>query len=109
KDLPLVRRPGMREVKRTSLPWRFRMASELSRLGLSLVDSGRRRILVIGGAGYIGSVLCGRLLAEGYRVRVLDPLLYGDESLRAFAHQPGFELLRGESRDVAAVVASMRN
>ena len=95
---------------RASLPWRFR-TGRLSRLGLQVLagSNGARRILVVGGAGYIGSVLCGRLLAEGYRVRVLDPLLYGDESLRAFTHQPNFELLRGESRDVAAIVASMRD
>lgn len=40
------------------------------------------RILVIGGAGYIGSVLTRKLLQRGYKVRVLDALIYGDKSMR---------------------------
>ena len=35
-----------------------------------------RHILVIGGAGYIGSVLSRKLLHKGYKVRILDKLIY---------------------------------
>ncbi len=66
-----------------------------------------RRVLVIGGAGYIGSILCRDLLARGYSVRVLDALLYGQESIDGLAGHPRFELMRGDSRDIAAVVAAM--
>jgi nucleoside-diphosphate-sugar epimerase len=69
----------------------------------------RRRVLVIGGAGYIGSVLCGRLLAEGYQVRVLDVLFYGDESLRDLRGNDRFELRIGDSRDITALVGAMRD
>ncbi len=37
-----------------------------------------RNVLIVGGAGYIGSVLSRKLLAQGYIVRVLDNLLYGN-------------------------------
>ncbi|MGA8926144.1 MAG: NAD-dependent epimerase/dehydratase family protein, partial [Solirubrobacterales bacterium] len=46
----------------------------------------KRHILVIGGAGYIGSVLCPALLDAGHRVRVLDSLLYDNsDSLATIA------------------------
>ena len=53
-----------------------------------------RRALVTGGAGFLGSHLCGRLLAEGYRVVCVDNLRTG--SLENVAHlldEPGFEYL----------------
>ena len=40
------------------------------------------RVLVIGGAGYIGCVLTEELLARGYAVRVFDRLYFGDLGLR---------------------------
>ena len=66
-------------------------------------DARIRNVLVIGGAGYIGSVLCRQLLRRGYAVRVLDALLYGAESLAEFKDDPDFELLEGDSRDVCNV------
>lgn len=47
-------------------------------------------VLVTGGAGYIGSLLCGVLLEKGYRVRAIDDLLFGGDSLLAYLHHPGF-------------------
>jgi len=66
-----------------------------------------RRVLVIGGAGYIGSVLCRQLLRQGYSVRVLDTLLYGKDSLKEIEDHPRFELIVGDSRDVGAVFSAM--
>ena len=45
---------------------------------MKLWTSDERTILVAGGAGYVGSVLVRRLLSAGYRVRVIDMLLYGN-------------------------------
>lgn len=65
-------------------------------------------VLVVGGAGYIGSLLVERLLEKGYRVRVLDSLLYGDEPLRPVRSHPGFELIVGDCRNIQDVVRSVR-
>ena len=57
------------------------------------------RILVTGGAGYVGSVLCERLLAEGHYVTVLDNLLYQQNSLFHLCANPRFEFFHGDARD----------
>ena len=65
-------------------------------------------MLVVGGAGYIGSLLVERLLEKGYRVRVLDSLLYGDEPLRPVQDHPNFELMVGDCRNIQDVVKAVR-
>lgn len=57
------------------------------------------RILVTGGAGYIGSILCEHLLNSGHEVVVVDSLLYGQASLFHLCHREGFEFFRGDVRD----------
>lgn len=57
------------------------------------------RILVTGGAGYIGCVLVPMLLEHGYKVRVLDNLMYGGAGLVSCVHHPNFELIIGDVRD----------
>jgi nucleoside-diphosphate-sugar epimerase len=57
------------------------------------------RILITGGAGYLGSVLTPRLLDEGMQVTVLDNLMYGQRSLLACCGRPGFAFVRGDVRD----------
>jgi len=47
-------------------------------------------ILITGGAGYIGSLLCGELLCRSYRVTALDNLLFGGNSLLGYLTHPGF-------------------
>lgn len=61
------------------------------------------RVLVTGGAGYIGSLLVRRLLGSGYRVRVLDSFLYGDDAIRELRGNAGVELIAGDTRDPLAV------
>jgi nucleoside-diphosphate-sugar epimerase len=68
-----------------------------------------RRVLVIGGGGYIGSALLPRLLEEGYTVRLLDALVYGEEPIRAVLGHPRLEIQRGDFRHVDAVVQACRD
>ncbi len=67
-----------------------------------------QKVLVVGGAGYIGSVLTRDLLAAGYRVRVLDSLFYGDESIRDLYGHPEFKLIHGDFRHVGPVVQAVK-
>jgi nucleoside-diphosphate-sugar epimerase len=66
------------------------------------------RILVTGGAGYIGSHVVRKLLAKGYSVRILDKLAFGDESIQELKTNPKFELMRGDIRHIEDVMAAMK-
>ncbi len=57
------------------------------------------RILITGGAGYLGSVLCEHLLAAGHRVTVLDNLMYGQEPLFHLCSHSHLAFVRGDARD----------
>ena len=58
------------------------------------MESESKHILITGGAGYIGSMLTGRLLRAGHRVTVLDELLWGGESLLAYFPHPNFRFAK---------------
>ena len=61
------------------------------------------KILVTGGAGYIGSTLVPMLLTGGHQVRVLDKLMHGGQSLLGVWADPGFEFVRGDIRDADVI------
>jgi UDP-glucose 4-epimerase len=63
------------------------------------------RVLVTGGAGYIGSVIVARLTARGHDVVVYDDLFRG----HAAAVPAGVPLVRGDVRDAAAVRAALED
>ena len=64
--------------------------------------AGGRRTLVTGGAGFIGAPLSLKLLERGRRVRVLDSLMHGQESVAAALESDGVEVVRGDIRDADA-------
>jgi nucleoside-diphosphate-sugar epimerase len=57
------------------------------------------KVLVTGGAGYVGAVLVPQMLARGYRVKVLDLYLYGDDVLDPVKGHPTLEQIKGDLRD----------
>ena len=63
-----------------------------------------RTALVTGGAGFLGSHLCGRLLSEGYRVFALDNLYTGNlDNLAEFSGADGFDFVEADVTDDAAL------
>ncbi len=61
------------------------------------------KILITGGAGYIGSCLIPELLNAGHQVRVLDSLLFGQTSLLPYFINKNFEFIKGDIRNVELV------
>jgi len=67
------------------------------------------KVLVVGGAGYLGSVLCRKLLEKKYFVKVLDNLTYGYQGIKELYDNPKFEFIKGDMRDIHTVVNAVKN
>lgn len=65
------------------------------------MSKGAGTVLVTGGAGYVGSALVPRLLKEGYKVKVLDLYIFGDNVLDSVKDNPNLEQIKGDLRDQA--------
>ena len=65
-------------------------------------------ILITGGAGYIGSLLTGILLREGYQVTVVDDLLFGGESLLSYFPNPDFHFVKADVWEPRAIRTAIR-
>ena len=92
-----------------SIIWRRVIHRESKRLVLPDQRNQPRNILVIGGAGYIGSALLRHLLDGGYRVRLLDTLLYGKEPIAELLDHPRLEIVNGDFRQVDRVVEATQD
>lgn len=66
------------------------------------------KILVTGGAGYVGTSLIPALLQEGHSVRAMDNLLMGGIGLLPFFSHPRFEFIRGDVREEAALALALQ-
>jgi nucleoside-diphosphate-sugar epimerase len=66
------------------------------------------KVLVTGGAGYIGTSLIPQLLEAGHRVRVFDNLSFGGDPLLPFFKHSDFEFIKGDIRTKADVAAAVR-
>lgn len=60
-----------------------------------------RKVLVTGGAGYVGAVLVPKLLDQGYEVKVIDLYMYGKQALSDVNNHPNLEQIVGDIRDKA--------
>ncbi len=66
------------------------------------------KILITGGAGYLGSILTAKLLEKGYQVRVMDQLWYGRDPIKHLP-QENFELVEEDIRNLTETVRAMKN
>jgi nucleoside-diphosphate-sugar epimerase len=65
-------------------------------------------VLVIGGAGYVGTSLIPQLLARGYRVRLFDSLMFGGDPILPFFRDKNFTFVRGDVRNPEEVKAAVQ-
>ena len=68
-----------------------------------------KKVLVTGGAGYIGCVMVRQLIDKGYSVRVIDSLKWGGESLFDLITKNDFELQKGDIRNIEDVKKALIN
>ncbi len=61
------------------------------------------RILLTGGAGFLGAVLTPALIAAGYRVTVIDNFRFGQNSLAMSCSNSGFQIVRGDARNAGLI------
>jgi nucleoside-diphosphate-sugar epimerase len=66
------------------------------------------KILVTGGAGYVGTSLIPQLLHAGHTVRVFDNLMFGGDQLLPFLRLSSFEFVKGDVRNLAQVADAIK-
>jgi nucleoside-diphosphate-sugar epimerase len=62
------------------------------------------KVLITGGAGYLGSVLVGLLLDKKYKVTVIDNLIYKQQSLTSYCYNKDFTFIKGDVRYLTSLV-----
>jgi nucleoside-diphosphate-sugar epimerase len=67
------------------------------------------KVLVTGGAGYIGSHIVEQLLENGHDVRVLDSFLFGSDALEPFEDNPNLDLREGDIRHIEDLSYAMED
>jgi nucleoside-diphosphate-sugar epimerase len=67
------------------------------------------KILVTGGAGYLGSTMVPDLLAEGHNVTVLDNFMFKQSSLNHCCYHPEFSIVKGDIREESTIKPLLKN
>lgn len=75
----------------------------------TLNNNKPKNILITGGAGYIGSVLTRRLLEKGYNVKVIDKLLFGNNSIKDLFDNLNFKFIQADILDSDFMSKSLFN
>jgi nucleoside-diphosphate-sugar epimerase len=91
-----------------ALLWNNVVAAERKRAEKS-EETRIKTVLVIGGAGYIGSALLPKLLEAGYQVQLLDLLIFGIEPIKEFLEHPRLKVIQADFRQIDQVVEAVRD
>ncbi|MBF0483069.1 MAG: NAD(P)-dependent oxidoreductase [Candidatus Omnitrophica bacterium] len=67
------------------------------------------KILITGGAGYLGSVMTPRFLSEGHQVTVLDNFMYNQAPLLDYCYNDNLKIIRGDTRDKNLLAKLMKD
>lgn len=88
--------------------WRRISYSENGNSAPSAPKDRAESVLVIGGAGYVGSALLRKLLDRGYRVRLLDMFMYGNEPIADMVGHRNLEIVQADFRQVDKIVEAVQ-
>jgi nucleoside-diphosphate-sugar epimerase len=92
-------------VSRYSISSWFHLIPKSESRGVAHIES----VLVVGGAGYVGSELVRQLLDSGYRVRVLDLQLFGLDPLQDLLTNKRLQVQKGDFRNIEHVTKALRD
>lgn len=92
---------------RQDLAFRRRSAEKLLVAGVD--DSKTGTVLVIGGAGYIGSALLPHLLDTHDKVKILDVFMYGKDTIAPYLDHPKLEIIEADYRKLEQLVSAMQD
>ncbi|APZ94734.1 NAD-dependent epimerase/dehydratase family protein [Fuerstiella marisgermanici] len=95
---------ALTRVSRRSFSSYFQLIPKSEHRGNSQIES----VLVVGGAGYVGSELVRQLLSSGYQVRVLDLQLFGLEPLADLLNNKRLQVQKGDFRNIEHVTKALR-
>lgn len=96
---------ALSRASRRSLSSYFQLIPKSEIRGVAHIES----VLVVGGAGYVGSELVRQLLDSGYRVRVLDLQLFGLEPLQELLSNKRLQVQKGDFRNIEDVTRALRD
>lgn len=82
------------------------------KITIEILRSKRKKtenVLIIGGAGYVGSYLSEELLNQGYKVRIIDSLMFGEKPVEKIKDHENLDLVVGDFRNIETLSKCMKN
>lgn len=104
--VPLIDKKGV--IKDIMFLYKDKFSLLKSQKRKNLETNSIKKVLLIGGAGYLGSCLSRILLEKGYKVRVLDNLTYGEHGIKDLYKNDSFEFIKGDIRNISDIIKAVK-